>query len=84
MISTFNRWLLFYALFDFSLQLLYQLPVFEPNGDYENIGLSKIWGIHHPHSKHHHNNDLEALTLKRFQQSILDPDRFGTKAGLQF
>jgi hypothetical protein len=84
MIGTFNRWLLFYALFDFSLQLLYQLPIFEPEADFANIGLNKIWSINHPSGRHHHKNPLAALTLKRFQESILDKDQYDPITGLQF
>jgi len=82
MIYTFQKYLLYYALFDFTLQLIYQMPIFEPETDWKNVGLLKIWSIDHAKS-YGSNSDLPALSIHYFENSILNKEYFN-KAGLQF
>jgi hypothetical protein len=81
MIDTFQKHLLYYALFDFSLQLIYQLPIFEPHGNHENIGLRKIWTTYQPEDSDGHFS-LESLSIKRFMESIMYPKQYGDITGL--
>jgi len=60
--------------------LLYQLPLLVPSGDFQNLGLHKIWGIKESAAK----GGIPALSLEYFKESIINKDQYGKLAGLQF
>lgn len=78
MLKTFKSHLMIYAMIDFTIQLIAQLPVYQPQDGESNFGFRKIWT---------HDEEIgidKSLSLEYFEDSMRHKVDHNESAGLEF